>query len=241
MDPSTAARLIALNDRFYEQFGGSFSETRGRLQPGVMRFLSTLNGNEDLLDLGCGNGGLAVELGRRGHRGRYLGVDFSQPLLEAARKRTKGFPAGFLRTDLTRPDALREQISAATWPLVTCFAVLHHIPGMELRLGLLRAVRGWLAPDGRLALSNWQFLDSPRLVARLQPWEAAGLTPSLVDPGDALMDWKRGGTGLRYVHHFTSAELAHLAALAGFSVTETYLSDGAGGKLGLYQKWKPAG
>ena len=84
MDSGTAARLVEINRDFYTRFGGSFSATRHRLQPGVRCILETLHGDESILDLGCGNGEFARELAKRGHRGSYLGVDFSLPLLQDA-------------------------------------------------------------------------------------------------------------------------------------------------------------
>jgi 2-polyprenyl-3-methyl-5-hydroxy-6-metoxy-1,4-benzoquinol methylase len=69
MDSSTVARLIELNREFYMRFGDSFSATRHRIQPGVRRVLEMLKGDESILDLGCGNGELARELAKRGHRG----------------------------------------------------------------------------------------------------------------------------------------------------------------------------
>ena len=62
MDADIAARLIEINRDFYTQFGGSFSATRHRIQPGVRRLIGMLNGEESILDLGCGNGELAREL-----------------------------------------------------------------------------------------------------------------------------------------------------------------------------------
>jgi hypothetical protein len=86
--------------------------------------------------------------------------------------------------------------------------------------------------------SEWQFLNSPRLAARIQPWELAELSADEIDPGDYLLDWRRGGLGFRYVHSFSQAELAELAAETGFKIIETYSSDGETGNLGLYQIWK---
>jgi hypothetical protein len=94
-----------------------------------------------------------------------------------------------------------------------------------------------LADGGRLALSAWQFLASPRFAARIQPWERIGVSPEDVDPGDTLLDWRSGGEGLRYVHQFSEDELYQLADRAGFRVIETFRSDGEGGKSGLYQIW----
>ena len=82
MDSNTARRLLDLNRQFYQTFGDEFSSTRRRIQPGVRRILKGLQGNENILDLGCGNGELARELARRGHSGVYTGVDFSPVMLK---------------------------------------------------------------------------------------------------------------------------------------------------------------
>jgi hypothetical protein len=87
--------------------------------------------------------------------------------------------------------------------------------------------------------SVWQFLNSPRLAVRVQPWEKVGLSVEQVDPGDYLLDWRHGGTGVRYVHHFSAEELAALAGETGYKILETFHSDGQAGRLGLYQIWSP--
>ena len=239
MDSVLAARLIELNREFYTRFGASFSATRHRIQPGVRRVLDTLHGEENILDLGCGNGEFARELAKRGHRGSYLGVDFSLPLLQEAEFLRQYFSAKFMEADVTQLSAFCDQLSATGhWSLVTAFALLHHIPGNELRLNILRAIHQLLKPDGRFILSNWQFLNSEKLRARIQPWEAAAVSGSKVDAGDYLLDWRSGGKGLRYVHHFNEGELNELAGATGFKVIDTFYSDGETGNLSLYQFWK---
>ena len=240
MDPSTAERLIEINQDFYTHFGDSFSATRHRFQPGVHRVLQILEGDESILDLGCGNGELARELARRGHRGSYLGVDFSLPLLRDAESQPDGFSARFIQADLTQLSAFSDQLSVeGGWSVITAFAVLHHIPSMELRLNLLRMVYQLLKTEGLFIHSNWQFLNSEKLKARIQPWEAAAISESEVDAGDYLLDWRSGGDGLRYVHHFDESELQELAAVTGFQIRDMFYADGETGDLGLYQVWKP--
>ncbi|MGC1376197.1 MAG: class I SAM-dependent methyltransferase [Anaerolineales bacterium] len=245
MNSAIAAQLVAINRLFYADFGAPFSATRGRIQPGVHRVLSQLRGTECILDLGCGNGQLARALAERGHRGAYLGLDFSLPLLKEAERQPQGFTVKFQLADLTvpgwdsdlRPLTLRQAQDTAFDPIFA-FAVLHHIPGMDLRRGILQKARNLLAPGGRFIHSEWQFLNSDKLKARIQPWERINLSAADVDPGDALLDWRSGGNGLRYAHHFSEQELLDLAAESGFRVVESFLSDGAGGRLGLYQTWE---
>lgn len=240
MDSSTAANLIAINRDFYTRFGDSFSATRQRIQPGVRRVLETLKGDESILDLGCGNGELARELAKRAHRGSYLGVDFSLPLLRKAESQPEGFSAKFMQVDLTQLSAFSDQLSVEDGrSVITAFAVLHHIPSIKLRISILRTIRSLLANDGRFIHSNWQFLNSEKLKARIQPWEEAGVSKSQVDTGDYLLDWRNGGRGLRYVHHFDESELQELAKATGFQIKDKFYSDGNGGKLGLYEVWKP--
>jgi ubiquinone/menaquinone biosynthesis C-methylase UbiE len=129
MNSGTAACLVEINRDFYTRFGDSFSATRHRLQPGVRRVLEKLSGDESILDLGCGNGELARELAKRVHRGSYLGLDFSLPLLQDADSQPEEFSARFLQADLTQLSVFSNQLSVTDhWSLITAFAVLHHMP-----------------------------------------------------------------------------------------------------------------
>jgi SAM-dependent methyltransferase len=235
MNSSVAARLIELNREFYNRFGDSFSATRQRLQPGVAKLLDSIDQNASVLDLGCGNGYFLHELGRRGHQAALLGADFSLPLLRDAES-TPGVE--FREADLNRLSMMSGQLARESgWDVITMFATLHHIPSDEIRLDILMTVKKLLKPGGRFILSNWQFLNSGKLKARIQPWSRVGLKDSEVDAGDYLLDWRSGGKGLRYAHHFSAGELLKLAGQVGMSVNESFLSDGENGRLGLYQVW----
>jgi SAM-dependent methyltransferase len=235
MNSGITKQLIELNRKFYDQFGDSFSATRQRLQPGVKKILGSIQADDSVLDLGCGNGHFLRELHDRGHRAALLGVDFSLPLLRAA-DTTPGVE--FREADLTRLSVISDPLSVADhWSLITAFAVLHHIPSQEIRMDILRTVKKLLKPGGRFILSNWQFLNSEKLKARVQPWGRVGLADDDVDEGDYLLDWRSGGEGLRYAHHFSAEELLGLAEQVQMKVDAGFLSDGENGRLGLYQIW----
>ena len=235
MNPTTISRLLELNRQFYQTFALPFSATRRRLQPGVLRILTQISPTANLLDLGCGNGELRRELARRGYAGSYTGLDFSPSLLEHARV-NQAPNCEFHLADLSNP-SWDTMLAGRQFDCILAFAVLHHLPGSDLRLQIFRKVRALLIPGGRFIHSEWQFLNSPRLASRVQPWESIGLTDSDVDPGDYLLDWRQGGKGLRYVHHFSEPELEQLAASSSFTIIESFLSEGKNGRLGLYQVW----
>lgn len=228
-------KIIELNSQFYQKFGDEFSATRGRIQPGVRKILERIGRDDSILDLGCGNGEFARQLADAGHTAPYLGVDFSLPLLKDAMRVPEGFPARFIELDITKKEWL---VIGNQYSVIVAFAVLHHIPGEKTRLQILRNIHKYLAPSGRFIFSNWQFLNSERLRARVQQWDVVALKQADVDAGDYLLDWRRGGRGFRYVHHFSEDELSRLAEKSGFRILETFYSDGATGNLGLYQVWE---
>lgn len=242
MDLQTQHQLTDLNRRFYDQFAASFSDTRHRAQPGVRRLVRSLLGAAGILDVGCGNGTLARALKSAGYAGSYLGIDVSEGLLGSARE-ALGQPEqgeyAFRQADLSDP-AWPERLPQQTYQALVSFAVLHHLPGEDLRLRTAQAFRSLLDPQGFAAVSVWQWQNSPRLAKRVVPWSEAGLSPEDVDEGDVLLDWRASDqVGLRYVHTFSEANLTNLAERSGFSVRESALSDGKPGNLALYQVWQP--
>jgi len=235
---------VTINRQFYQRLAKDFSATRLRLQPGVQRVLASIPNQARILDLGCGNGMLALYLAARGFNGSYVGLDFSLELLEEGRARALPYSAfAFQPGDLSQigwEKGLDPSKGIPPFDYVLAFAVLHHLPGSGLRRQVVSTVRGLLAPSAQFIHSEWQFLNSPRLRLRIQPWENAGLTTDDVEAGDYILDWRRGGFSLRYVHHFDAAELVSLAAQTGFSIRQTFLADGENHKLGLYQVWAVA-
>jgi len=246
MDEKTTGKLLALNREFYQTFASYFSATRMRLQPGVKKILVSTPLEANILDLGCGNGELSRSLVQNGHQGLYFGLDFSTALLEIAHEGLSDFQNFiFIQGDLGSPDwdsqvkqCASKHIPNTQFDLVFSFAAFHHLPGSHIHIQSFQKIHELLKTGGRLIHSNWQFLNSDRLRKRIQPWSAINLTPEDIDPGDYLLDWRQGGYGLRYVHHFNQDELTSLAQKTGYRVVESFHSDGEGGNLGLYQVWE---
>ncbi len=239
MKSETAARILSLNHQFYQSFAEDFSETRQRLQPGVLQVVDRFPPGSSILDVGCGNGELARELVKKGLDYSYLGIDFSASLLKKGPLDIpEKFPAVFSELDLSK-SSWSGIFPDTPFDIVVSFAVLHHIPGREGQINVCKNIRRHISDHGVFFLSNWQFLKSPRLRRRIIPWGEAGFSEKDLDEGDYLLDWRRGGTGIRYVHHFSPDELALIADETDFSIKESFYSDGKEGDLSLYQVWEP--
>jgi len=206
---------------------------------GVLKVLERIPANASVLDLGCGNGKVALHLAQNEFKGSYLGADFSLGLLEWAEADiSAGFQAKFLELDLTAP-SWEDVLPSTRFDVILCFATYHHIPSQAYRVSLIKNIRKYLNDDGLFYLSTWQFNRSERLTKKVLPWDIVNISKEEVEEGDYLLDWQRGGSGIRYVHLYDDKELKELAAASGFKVIESFDSDGEGGNLGLYQVWEP--
>ena len=241
METKTQTKLLEINRTFYDQFAPSFSATRGRVQPGVHRLIEDIDLKAGVLDVGCGNGTLARALSSQGFSGRYIGVDMSEGLLSSAETLMDEGEKGsytFMQVDLADPD-WSATIPHSPFDWLVSFAVLHHLPGESLRQQTVSAFANLVSPNSRVAVSVWQWQNSPRLRKRVLPWSKVDLSPEQVDQGDVLLDWRAGETpGIRYVHTFNESSLTALAESSGFKVVKTFYSDGKSGDLALYQVWQ---
>jgi tRNA (uracil-5-)-methyltransferase TRM9 len=246
MKAAILKQLDHINQEFYQNYSKSFSQTRGKLQSGVQKILEQIPNQGKWLDVGCGNGNLAHAWGKKGNKGHFYGIDFSSGLIADARRALPSLKTdqklSFAEIDLTGDNWIGN-LPKCRWDGIFCFAVLHHIPGKSRRENMCAQLRQLLFRDHFLWVSVWQPLNSPRLEKRIQPWGRVGLCSADVESGDVLMDWRahqaleKDNPALRFVHIFTPEELSVLAATCGFSVAETFFSDGREGNLGLYQKW----
>jgi len=227
-------RLLALNREFYSKFSEEFSDSRSSERLNLEPLRPYLANGQKLLDVGCGNGRLAGALDAAGYALDYVGVDGSVELVAAARERCdalKQVPAQYFVADLAE-DGWHERVSRfAPFDVITALAVLHHLPGFDLRVQVLETCRALLAAQGALVLNNWQFWNSERLRHKIVPWSTLGIEAEKLEAGDYLLDWRRGGVGYRYVHALTHEEVQALARAAGLRVVAQFTADG---DLNLY-------
>jgi SAM-dependent methyltransferase len=244
VDDATARALNAINRDFYRERAADFSATREGPWPGWRPLWQELARRGlpqrlRVLDVGCGNGRLGRFLAERAPGLRYTGLDASAELLALAAH------TGGLGTDpeLVRVDLVEDDLAAALgdrrFDLITCFGVLHHLPGRERRRALLAELLGRLAPGGRLCLTCWRLAQFERARSRILPWETwnASREPRIdagrLEPGDHLLPWDLG-QGHRYVHFAHEGETAELLAELPCRVIESFTADGRSGDANRY-------
>lgn len=243
MKPEIQSQLLTLNQEFYNRFASSFSTTRHQAQPGAQAIASRIGENESVLDVGCGNGTFADALKKQGFSGHYLGIDMSENLISQATNNgdnQRDAVYHFRVMDITEP-AWHQTIKHTPFNWLVCFAVLHHLPGQNLQGQVVKAFAELVSPHSQIAVSVWQWQNSARLRKRVLPWTTIDLNPKDLDQGDVLLDWRaEEQVGLRYVYTFDKDSLGALGKQAGFSVKESFYSDGKTGDLALYQLWQPS-
>ncbi|MEM7116864.1 MAG: class I SAM-dependent methyltransferase [Chloroflexota bacterium] len=223
-------KLVELNQKFYASLADPFAVSRFNPQKGFFEMLSHLPERcETVLDVGCGNGRFGHFLQDRHPLSSYVGVDFTVELLTKGENLVRN--ATFYQRDMSQPDCLA---GLGQFDLVICLAAMHHIPGREARVQLLRQMGERLVENGRIMTSTWQFMDSERQRRKVRDWSEIGLSAAALDPTDYLLTWQKDGFGLRYVAMIDEAETAVLAELAGLNIAGQFRNDGREGNLSLY-------
>lgn len=234
MQPDTRRRLSDINRAFYRKVAAEFDRSRAQPWAGwqpLLPHLAALPPQARVLDVGCGNGRFGRFLTHNGPAAiRYTGVDNCPEMLQIARARLPD--ATLLSLDL-----VSEAPPAGPFELVVCFGILHHIPGARQRQQLIRALAATVAAGGLLAFVTWRFADFARFRQRIVPWPAD--LADKVEPGDHLLDWRRGARALRYCHHFDAAEHETLLRTSGLDALANWCADGpedAANRFSLLQR-----
>ena len=107
-------------------------------------------GCADVLDLGFGTGVLTSRL--YGDGCRIIGVDFSEKMIELARRRMPD--ALLIQWDFSK--GLPEEIKRRRFDAVVSTYALHHLTDAE-KPGLIRALAGLLRPGGKILIGDVSF------------------------------------------------------------------------------------
>lgn len=149
-----------------------------------------------------------------------------------------------------------------SFDLVVCFGFFHHVPGVELRHALLRALLDRARPGGLVAISLWRFLDvvdsiscadivdeapvsqdeeltDAEVWALLSHDGGARLNSWLsakLEENDRLLGWRNAPSEVRYCHAFTAEEADALieAASSQGALVSRFKADGRESRMNEY-------
>lgn len=211
MDLETAKNLLRKVKQDYEITAQEFSDTRFRVWKELIAFQKYLKPNDNVLDLGCGNGRL-YELFKN-QSINYIGADNCQTLIGLAKKK-------YPQVKFILADALNLPFKDNEFDSVFSIAMLHQIPSMELRIKALEEIKRVLKKKGILILTCWN-LRQPKLVLKYKLWHLLfGFKKKNLDKGDVFIPWKLrdGEAAQRYYHAFTLRELSKLVKKVNFRI-----------------------
>ena len=207
MKKKYAEDLLKKTKQDYDKIAQEFSATRWRIwEETEFLFNDYVMPGDKVLDLGCGNGRFFEFL--KDKDVNYIGVDFSEKLIEFAKKK-------YPKIKFQVADALNLPFPNNYFDKIYSIAVLHHIPSEEFRVQFLKEARRILKPNGFLILTVWKPESKKNLNVFFKD-TALKLTGKL-EKGDTFRPWSNKDAE-RYFHYFSEKELTDLAGRAMFEI-----------------------
>lgn len=261
MKKETVKKLNQLNQDFYNTIGKEFDDTRSHIWPGWEKVLEIIQNKEieGVLDIGCGNGRFGEFVLKNHSQAKthdpkliYTGIDSNEFLLKQAEEklgkiatptqqshsRADGNPGKNQKFSLFKKDIIFdswEKSFEKKFDLIVIFGVMHHIPGSQNRIDLIKKAKKLLTKNGLIIFTTWQFAENERLQKRVvcpNP-ETSGETLKKLDlnkddleENDYIMDWQRGKTAYRYCHHYSQEEVENICTKSKLKIDQTFLEDG---------------
>jgi len=218
MNKDTQRELLKIVRKNYEDDARTFDETREKpIWPPLLELLKSVELEARVLDVGCGNGRLLKVLAER--QIKYIGVDQSESLIKICQEKYPEYK--FAVEDILNLGELPEY----DFDYVFCVAVLHHLPGADLRLNALRQLKNKIKSGGKIILTVWNMWPQEKYRKMLIKFSLLKLVgKNKMDFGDVLFDWRAPG-GLmskRYYHIFYQRELVKLAKKAGLKIVKKF-------------------
>lgn len=125
------------------------AERREKMKPERLAEAMALQGNETVVDVGCGTGFFAEPIARQ--CARYVGVDHSPEMLTFFRDKHWLPSVGNVELKEAKADAL--PLEDGSSDIIFHVALMHEIPDIE---AFHREVRRVLVPGGRLIIVDWE-------------------------------------------------------------------------------------
>jgi len=222
MDKQTQKELLNIVGRNYEEIAEHYNETRKKhlspLWDELKKICDLVEDWQSVLDVGCGNGRL-LEL-FKDKKINYLGIDSSKELIGFAKKRFPEYK--FIEGNILDLGEIKE----INFNYVFSIAVLHHLPGKDLRVKALRQLKNKVKEDGRIVITVWAMWGQEKfrkIIIKFILLKLIG--KNKMDVGDILFDWKNSKGEViskRYYHAFRKRELKKIVKKAGLKIEKIY-------------------
>lgn len=224
MNKETQEKLLKVVKQNYEEIADDFNQTRRKaLWPELVKLASEVKDGDSILDVGCGNGRLLEAFGEK--KINYIGVDQSERLINLAIGDIKSPNYKLQVTNYKYYVGDILELNKATeekFDWIFCIAVLHHLPGQELRLQALEQLKNRLKPGGKIVLTVWNLWSQwkyVKLIVKFALLKVIG--KNQMDFGDIVFDWGVGKSQ-RYYHAFTERSLIDICRLGDLKIKKIY-------------------
>lgn len=224
MKQQTEKELLKIVKNNYEEIAEHFSETRKKeIWPELKKIASDIPKDSKILDLGCGNGRLIDAFDREIN---YYGIDQSKGLIKIAQERYPEqtfFDANILKLNEIN---FKEKNTPSKFDFIFSIAVLQHIPGKKKRIELIKNLKNYLEPNGKIIFSNWNMWEIKKYKKLIyKTYLLKLLGKNKLDFGDIIFDWRNSSgkiSSRRYYHAFRKKELKEIFTKAGFKIEKLY-------------------
>jgi len=181
----------------YKIIAKHFDKTRYKKWNSIKDFLSTINKEDYIIEVGCGNGKNLIDL-----ENPKLGIDFVEEFVEICNK--KNIPT-ILGNNLNLP--IKDNQSDITLSV----AVIHHFSTNEKRLQAIKELIRITKPNGKIFISVWD-INNPRFNISSQ---------------DNLIKWNfNNQIYYRYYYFFQHQELFNLISSFNVQILNSYSEKG---------------
>ncbi len=218
MEKAIQKKLLTIVKNNYQQIAHEFSLTRNKaLWPELFKLCESVKENDNILDVGCGNGRLWRAL--KNKNVKYIGIDNCSKLIQLAKEKYSKDNVSFLVGDILDLN----NIPNNNFDIIFCVAVLHHIPGKNLKIKALQNLKNKLKKNGKIIITVWNLWNSSKhknLIIKFALLKLLG--KNKMDFGDIVFDWKGKQSSQRYYHAFTKKELIKLAKKANLQTEKIY-------------------